>query len=116
MATTSETPCSRCPGNCLPNTCLPSTAKPAPGRPGLAEHDLLQARVGLGQVDKAPPSPEVVDRGEGLQEGEENKLSPQVICSLPTSPTPTVGPSDGIKWGKKAVAMLTVGATFWDGP
>lgn len=39
MATTSETPCSRCPGNCLPNTCLPSTVKPAPGRPGPTAHN-----------------------------------------------------------------------------
>lgn len=27
-----------------------------------------------------------------------------------------MGPSDGLKWGKKAVAMVMVGSTFQDGP
>lgn len=88
MATTSETPCSRCPGNCFSNTCLPSTAKPAPGRPGPNRTEYGRPMWAQGRWTRHP-------RGDGLREGsgegEKNKLNPQVLFSLPTSPHSNCG-------------------------
>lgn len=71
MATTSETPCSRCPGNCLPNTCLPTTAKPAPDALALP-YTILQACVGPGVG--GPSTLKVMDLGRGWQKGKTTNL------------------------------------------
>jgi hypothetical protein len=81
MATTSETPCSRCPGNCLPNTCLP-LRNLLPVALALS-HTVLQSCVGPGAGGPGTPRSEGL---RGVKKKEENKLSPQVILSLPTFP------------------------------
>lgn len=118
MATTSETPCSRCLGNCLPNTCLPSTAKPAPGRPGPAAHNTA-GLCGPGGGGPSPPPRWWTEGGAAGGGGEQTSLTSEL--QLPTSPTSNGGAlltdTMGLSGAKRQLPwQRPVGATFRDSP